>query len=95
MVVFFTVILVLIVITIVANIYSEITPRSVLRMSYKGDYWVIEKQLFGRWITGTKGGDPVSFQKEKHAHLFMKLHWREKQRRRGKLEKKIVKDLDN
>ena len=94
MIVFFTVMLVLIGVTIMANIYSEITSRSVIRMSYKGGHWIIEKRLFRQWITATRKGDTISFQQEKHAHLFMRMHWREKQRRRGKLEKKIVKNLD-
>ncbi len=83
-----------IILTIISNVYSIVTWRSQLRLSYHRPYWVIEKKFLKWWVTGTINGDPIAYESERHASLFMRNHWKNKQRRLGKIQKISIKNLD-
>lgn len=83
-----------IILTIISNVYSIVTWRSQLRLSYHRPYWVIEKKFLKWWVTGTINGDPIAYESERHARLFMRNHWKNKQRRLGKIQKISIKNLD-
>ena len=85
--------------TIIANVYSIVTWKSQLRLSYHRPYWIIEKKFLKWWVTGTINSNPIAYESERHARLFMRNHWKSKQRRLGKIEKIFIKNpskyLDN
>lgn len=80
--------------TIISNVYSIITWRSQLQLSYQKPYWIVQKKFLKWWVTGTVNGEPVAYESERHARLFMRNHWKTKQRRLGKRETISVKNLD-
>ena len=87
-------ILVIVVITIIANVHNIITWRSTLRLLYQKPYWIVQKKFLKWWVTGTANGQPVVYNSERHARLFVRTHWKTKQRRRGKRPTWTVKNLD-
>jgi len=52
------------------------------------------KKILKWWVTGTVNGEPVAYESERHARLFMRNHWKNKQRRLGKIQKISIKNLD-
>ena len=80
--------------TIISNVYSIITWRSQLQLSYQKPYWIVQKKFLKWWVTGTVNGEPVAYESERHARLFMRTHWKTKQRRLGKRKTIFVKNLD-
>ena len=80
--------------TIISNVYSIITWRSRLQLSYQKPYWIVQKKFLKWWVTGTINCEPVAYESERHARLFLRTHWKSKQRRRGKLRTFKIKNPD-